>query len=118
MDKPSQSLTQTLSYLKLCTSQIISSQLSVTQPSSARHINDLISLESIELDHANEQVIELQKVLFRALHALEAGQTDIVHNALIEGIKQINHELTVPKKKHLAQTSGKEEILSDPALAG
>ena len=118
MDKPSQSLTQTLSYLKLCTSQIISSQLSVSQPGSVKHINDLISLESIELEHANEQVIELQKMLFRALHALEAGQTDVVHNALIEGIMQINHELTVPKKKHLAQTKNNEDALSDPALAG
>ncbi|WEM45760.1 hypothetical protein PTW35_22060 (plasmid) [Photobacterium sp. DA100] len=118
MDKPSQSLTQTLSYLKLCTSQIISSQLSVSQAGSAKHINDLISLESIELDHANEQVTELQKTLFRALHALEAGQSAMVHDALIDAIEQINHELTVPKKKGLSNACVGNEELSDPALVG
>ncbi|KHT65318.1 hypothetical protein RJ45_01635 [Photobacterium gaetbulicola] len=118
MDKPSQSLTQTLSYLKLCTSQIISSQLSVSHSGSAKHINDLISLESIELDHANEQVTELQKTLFRALHSIEAGQSDVVHDALVDALRQINHELTVPKKKCSSKVSLSNEKLSDPALVG
>ena len=118
MDKPSQSLTQSLSYLKLCTSQVIASQLSAPKPGSAKHLNDLISLESIELDNANEQVLELQKTLFRALHALEAGQTDNVHDALIDGISLINHELTVPNKKNISQPKTEDEVLSDPALAG
>ncbi|MBC7006523.1 hypothetical protein BIZ37_28615 [Photobacterium sp. BZF1] len=118
MDKPSQSLTQSLSYLKLCTSQVIASQLSAPKPGSAKHLNDLISLEAIELDNANEQILELQKTLFRALHALEAGQSDNVHDALIDGIALINHELTVPNKKNISQPKSEDEVLSDPALAG
>lgn len=118
MDKTAQSLSQTLSYLKLCSSQIISNQLSVSSSGSAKQVNDLISLGSIELDHANKQVEELQKTLFRALHALEAGQTDVVHNALIEGIKQINTELTVPKKRLITHSKQKDEVISDHVLAG
>ncbi|PSU36143.1 hypothetical protein [Photobacterium lutimaris] len=119
MDKASQSLSQTLSYLKLCSSQIIAQQLSVSSAGSAKQVNDLISLGSIELDYATKQVTELQKTLFRALHALEAGQTEVVHNALIEGIEQINHELTVPKKKHpTIHSKAINEAAADPVLAG
>jgi len=115
MEKPSQSLSQTISYLKHCSSQLMTNQALSPTSLSAQRVHEIASIEYLELEHAAKQVTSIQKELFRAILALENDDKAVVKEALSTAIHQINRELTVPAFK---VDNKIDQVACDPALAG
>lgn len=115
MEQPSQSLAQSISYLKHCSSQLMTSHTVSPLNISAQRIHEIASIEFLELEHASKQVNCIQKDLFRALIALENNEPDTLKDALTSAIHRVNSDLNIPTvkaKEHI------EELACDPALAG
>ncbi|KLV05367.1 hypothetical protein ABT56_11640 [Photobacterium aquae] len=116
MKHASQSLTQTISYLKHCNSQLMTNRTALPTQVANQLINEIISIQAIELEHANEQITQLQRELRAVLLTLEAAANEEAHGVLATAMRRINHELNItpfsPSK--LVVKNAK----SDPVLAG
>lgn len=115
MEQPSQSLSQTISYLKHCSSQLMTNRAISPASISAQRIHEIASIEYLELEHASKQITSIQKELFRAILALENDDKAVVKAALSAAIHQLNSDLTIPTSKAEQKV---EQVACDPALAG
>ncbi|MCW8329422.1 hypothetical protein MD588_11445 [Photobacterium sp. SDRW27] len=115
MEQPSQSLSQSISYLKHCSSQLMTNRAVSPINISAQRIHEIASIEYLELEHASKQVSRIQKDLFRALLALDGDDKTIIKEALTAAIHRLNSELTVPT---LDTNRKLDKVACDPALAG
>lgn len=114
MEQPSQSLAQSISYLKHCSSQLMTNQAISPLNASVQRIHEIASIEYLELEHVSKQISCIQKDLFRALIALENDDKAIIKEALTSAIHRLNSDLSVPAieiQQHINETA------SDPALA-
>ncbi|PSW20239.1 hypothetical protein C9I98_09295 [Photobacterium sanctipauli] len=96
MEQPSKSLSQSVSYLKHCTSQLVANRVSMPSNIMNKRVNEIASIEYLELEHAEEQIVTMQKALFRALHALDANNNSEVKESLVQAIHLLNSELRIP----------------------
>ncbi|MGF1701179.1 hypothetical protein L4D09_12855 [Photobacterium makurazakiensis] len=115
MEQPSKSLSQTISYLKHCTTQLVVNRVAIPSEIINKRTNEIASIEYLELEQAGEQIVQLQKTLFRALHALDAKENEDVKESLIHAIKMVNSDLSIPVSKSTKQV---KNALSEPSLAG
>ncbi|WP_299013235.1 hypothetical protein [uncultured Photobacterium sp.] len=119
MEQPSQSLSQSISYLKHCSSQLMTNRDLSNLNASAQRIHEIASIEYLELEQASKQATRIQKELFRAVHALESDDKAIVKDALLTALQCLNNEVTIPQptdeELHEAKIA---KVACDPALAG
>ena len=118
MEHPSQSLTQTLTYLRQCTSQLMSTHSATPDQLSLQRVTKIASIEAIELEHASKLINGIQKDLCRALQALENDQTDVAHAALRTAMSQLNHENKQRIQTTYSPLEAQHALGNDPALAG
>lgn len=115
MEQPSQSLSQSISYLKHCSSQLMTNRAISPLNTSTQRIQKIASIEYLELEHAAKQVTHIQKDLFRALIALESDDKVVIKAALTAAIHRLNSELAVPT---VTIDRKVDQVACDPALAG
>ncbi|MCG7588387.1 hypothetical protein [Photobacterium sp. OFAV2-7] len=115
MEKPPISLSQTITYLKHCSSQLMTNRAISPASLSVQRIHEIASIEYLELDRASKQVTSIQKDLFRAIHALDGDDKAAVREALLDIIYQLNSEILVPASKDENKV---DKLACDPALAG
>ncbi|MGF1723645.1 hypothetical protein [Photobacterium nomapromontoriensis] len=119
MEHASRSLSQTLTYLKHCNSQLMANRAVVPNAVTIQRFNQIISIESIELEHANKQLSHIQKMLFRALCAVDAGNTETVHQSLLDAIELLNSNVDIASQRQKIRTEERmQQGVSEPALAG
>ena len=118
MEHLSQSLTQTMTYIKQCTSQLMATQGVVPNQVSMQRVTKIASIEAIELEHAAKQINGIQKELLRAMQALETNQVDVAHAALRNAMVQLNHENQHQTAFHYSPLDAQHALARDPALAG
>ncbi|ELR65779.1 hypothetical protein C942_00865 [Photobacterium marinum] len=119
MEQPSHSLSQSISYLKHCSSQLMTNRDLSNPNVSAQRIHEIASVEYLELEQASKQAAQIQKELFRAIHALDGDDKAAVKGALMNALQCLNNETTIPAptedELHEAKIA---QVACDPALAG
>lgn len=119
MEHASRSLSQTLTYLKHCNSQLMANRAVMPNAVTIQRFNQIISIESIELEHANKQLSHIQKALLRALHAIDTDNTETVHQSLLDAIELLNSNVNIASQRQKLLTEERiQKVVSEPALAG